>query len=110
MSFPAPLTVQTVPSPKSTPAPKRGIALAALRQSALKSGFEIFDLPSAKAERMRALIVWLFEPGTVILPPSLCGVEIMFMEMILMKKSRACKTGGKLHALRTIRFVTILFP
>jgi hypothetical protein len=67
---------------------------------------------------MRALIVWLFEPGTVMAPESLCGVEIMFMEMILMKKSRACKTGGgspqsaggKLHALRTIRFVTILFP
>ena len=110
MLFPAPLTVQTEPSSKSTPAHKRGIAPAALRQSALESGFEIFDLPSASAERIRARIVWLFEPGTVMAPESLCGVEIMFMEMILMKKSRACKTGGKLHALRTIRFVTILFP
>ncbi len=67
--------------------------MAALRQSALERGLEIFDEPSAKAERIKARIVWLFEPGTVILPESLCGVEIMFMDLVY-QKTRLLATGN----------------
>src|SRR5574344_1502394 len=65
---PAPSTVHMLLSPSSTLAPMSGTARAAERQSALGSGFDMCDVPSASEERISARIVWLFDPGTRILP------------------------------------------
>lgn len=40
---------------------------------------EIRDVPSAMAERISALIVWLFEPGTVMCPESLLFFDTAFI-------------------------------
>ena len=77
--FPAPNTSHFRGEVNSIFAPMSGTASAALRQSALPSGFRICEVPSAKADKMSARIVWLFEPGTVMLPERMCGVEEILM-------------------------------
>nr|QGT51372.1 hypothetical protein Unknown280_0640 [uncultured Spirochaetaceae bacterium] len=77
--FPAPETSHFCGEVNSIFAPISGTALAALRQSSLESGFKICDVPSAKADKISARIVWLFEPGTVMLPERLCEQEEIFI-------------------------------
>jgi hypothetical protein len=67
--FPAPCTVHKLLSKDiSTFAPISAMHRAALRQSALGNGLRINEVPSAMAANKQALIVWLFDPGTLMAP------------------------------------------
>lgn len=61
-------------------APRETAALKALKPSLLGKGLFMVEFPSARRAMKTALIVWLFEPGTRILPFNELFFEITYME------------------------------
>lgn len=61
-------------------APRDTAALKALRPSLLGKGLFMIEVPSARRAMKTALIVWLFEPGTRMLPFNELFFEITYMK------------------------------